>query len=59
MAGPHVRLAVGCHVALPQTTSGEATAEGDGPDPEEPQPASPMAAVTRQVWSFLKEPPTI
>jgi hypothetical protein len=54
MAGPHVRLAVGCHVALPQTTSGEATAEGDGPDPEEPQPASPMAAVTRQVWSFLK-----
>gem|GEM_PF-5200588 len=49
IAGPHVRLALGCQTAPSQGTSGDATAVGSG---AEAHPATTSVTMARQVRNF-------
>jgi len=64
IAGPQVRLGGGWNCDPSQTTSGEATAEGDesGDDRAEDvgaHPATTMATVEREITSLLMAPATV
>ena len=63
MAGPQVRLGGGWNCAVSQTTSGEASAEGDGggddTEVDEVHPATTVPTIATEITSRLMAAPTV